>query len=683
MREREVRWYIGNTQDSLESMEERIFVLDRIDGPDTNGQVRLVAKDPLSLLDDKRTLAPRQNRGELAGTIDDTDTILTLKPVAIGPTPGIVELEYDLPTPYFIAVGGSEVMKVTSVNVAGNSLTVERGQKNTEAVQHGIDSRIQVALEYDALPPQDILSDLLINYVGSTQKFADFISSNNWDAEVNEFLGGPATIKYTALITEPTPVNDLCNEVCKQAGISLWWDDTLSEIQLQVLRRVVGIETLYDDNIILRNSFSQRENPNKRISQTWIYYAQINPTEREDPNNFREALVNISTLSEEAYGTPSVERIFSRWIPINGFIIAERTSNVILTRYSLPPRTFKFSLLRNEDLEIPLLGVGVTIAPYNLQDDTGDQAVIQAQITEVLPRDATWEVTAEEFTRSDIPFLPPAPNLFVIPIVTNQNNINILTEFNRLYNFDDLTSGDVVRCEVRQNVQIGSGSTSLPSLRTGTGWPNGVELELDIFQGAIIAGKGGAGGSASNPSRSFGQRNNTAVANNGGNGGVGVLVEHPIKITNNGIIGGGGGGGGAAASIEQAEFVFFRIADIAYASAGGGGGGGLGSGGVATSAGAARSGINGAKLTGGATVTASDSSNEAITVNASATSGAGGNLGQPGTTGSASGSTSGASPNFTQRVTGSAGQPGAAVNGDSLVISGDTWPGDIRGSRIN
>ncbi len=685
MREREVRWYIGNTQDSLESMEERIFVLDRIDGPDTNGQVRLVAKDPLSLLDDKRTLAPRQNRGAVGSPVSDTDTSVTLKPI------GITALQYNNPTPYFVTLGGTEVMRVTAVNTATDTLTVQRAQKNTEAIEHSVDTRVQVALEYETETPQNILSDLLLNYVGSPTAPAlqDYINATNWDSEVDEFLGGGATISYTALITEPTPVNDLCNEICQQSGISLWWDDTISQIQLQVLRRVVGSGEVYDDNKILRNTFSQRENPNKRISQTWIFYAQINPTVRDDPDNFREALVNVpTTIFADAFESPSVERIFSRWIPLNGFVIAERASNLLLTRYFLPPRTFKFEILRGENVAPPVLGTGISVAPFNIQDDTGATQEIEAQITEVLPSDATWRVTAEEFIRSDIPLLQPDPNFFPIPLNTNQNNINIKTEFDRLYPGATLQSGDIVRCEVRNNVIIGSTSITTPAIRTGTGWPSNITLELLIFANGIVAGHGGVGGLA----EFRGPR--TAFAADAGDGGPALLVESAITITNNGIIGGGGGGGGAAA----AGSIFIRSFDpsaFAIALSGGGGGAGriLGRGGTTENrvalSGSQRTGIanlqngaNGTTTTGGAGGNTTTSIPFAsFTIEATAIAGAGGGLGEAGGTASTSAFSLGNNPVATQAVS-SPGQPGDAIQGIGFVNSGASALGDIRGNTI-
>jgi hypothetical protein len=111
-----------------------------------------------------------------------------------------------------------------------------------------------------------------------------------------------------------------------------------------------------------------------------------------------------------------------------------------------------------------------------------------------------------------------------------------------------------VNCTVRSGALIGSDSTSRAALSTGR-WPTGSTLLLSIEAGAIVSGKGGAGGR--------GESVVGLLSENGSSGGYAIGVAANTTIVNRGMIqaGGGGGGGGGKSGTQ----------------AGGGGGGGAGS----------------------------------------------------------------------------------------------------------
>lgn len=99
-----------------------------------------------------------------------------------------------------------------------------------------------------------------------------------------------------------------------------------------------------------------------------------------------------------------------------------------------------------------------------------------------------------------------------------------------------------VSCTIRSGALIGSDSTSTPALQTGT-WPTGSTLLLSIEEGAIVSGKGGAGGRGGNLIPSPGT---TATA--GESAGPAIRTEIATTITNRGRIQGGGGGGAGSAA---------------------------------------------------------------------------------------------------------------------------------------
>lgn len=635
LRGKTLRWLIARNGQPLSAMERRGFVIDRIEGPSSDGKVNIVAKDPLTLLDDKRAQAPRLSRGIIAnaGGINAGATSLTLAPAGMG------NLEY--PASGIAAIGGREIVTFTRTN---DVMTIVRGQFNTEAVAHDTDDRVQICLRYNGVDPGDIIRDLMINYSNIP---SSFINQSDWNAETDEFLGRV----YTALIAEPTSVVTLINEILEQAAMTVWWDEIARQIRLQVLRSV-SAQFKYDDNIMMEGSFNISDQPDKRVSQAWTYFGQINPLERQDdPKNYRNTLLSVRLESEENHGTPAIKSIYSRWITQFGRTAAERLNNLILARYGEPPRMLSMRLLRGSGVPAPALGGGALVESFYTQDDTGVPVPIRTQIIEQRTSDATWDVKAEEITLQAIEETDD-PTIKVVPIDVDTENFNLRTAYLQLYS--ETLSGDTVICEVRSGVVVTSANTSQPAWATGNGWPSGVTLQLRIEPGSFVVGRGGNGGTAR--SDGFVQR---SFAQSGESGGSGMSIQATISIQNDGVIGGGGGGGGGAANFSS----------LFGASAGGGGAAAFGPRGTASTASGsgARPSANG--VAGGVELGGAGGNASQIVAG-----GKGGNLGQAGGPGVIL-----VSGQF--NWTGSGGAAGAAVNGDSLV----TWTtlGDVRGARIN
>lgn len=192
-------------------------------------------------------------------------------------------------------------------------------------------------------------------------------------------------------------------------------------------------------------------------------------------------------------------------------------------------------------------------------------------------------------------------------------------------------------------------STGVYAFYTGS-YPAGSNLTLNVLGGAVIAGRGGAGGIGA-PSGVCG----CVPGNPGQQGGPGLILQTPTWLYNYGTISGGGGGGGGGGA---------ECGYIWNASAGGGGGGApYGTGAGTNGCGVTRgrfggTGANGALFSGGG----GGASGNGIT----AVGGRGGDLGQFGSAGqtiSASG--------------GAGGAPGIGISGIGNFLGGH-W-GDVRG----
>lgn len=510
LRGRGFRLIRGTLGQTLAQMETRHFIIDSFDGPSMDGTYTIVAKDVLKILDGDRAQAPAVSQGFLTGTLTDSGTSATLNPSGIG------NLQY--PASGFVAIGGKEICAFTR---SGDTLTLTRGQFETEAVEHAAGDRVQLCLQYSGEDPADIIADLMENYGGVPSAYIPLAA---WQSQTAAYLRR----QYSALIAEPTSVSKLISELVEQAALSIWWDENAQLMRLIVLRQIPDDANRFDDENVLGGTLRITEQPNSRLSQVWTYFAQINPLRSAtEADNFRSIAVTVDVEAETDYGSPAIKKIFSRWIPAGGRTVASRVNDIQLGRFRDAPRKFTFELFRYS-VERPQIGLGYQIEAWPLQTDIGERDRVPMQFVKITPDADRFRVEAEElrfveFDEEDI-------DNRVIIFDSDINNVNLRTTHDLLYPAP--VEGDEVSIIVESGAIIGSTSTAVAAMIAGD-WPTGVALTLTVR--GRIQGAGGAGANASGSS----------PFPAGGAGGVALYTRYPIDVVlSSGEIWGGGGGGG-------------------------------------------------------------------------------------------------------------------------------------------
>lgn len=530
-----IRLIRGVLGQALEDMETWHFVIASSSGPDTDGVFTLTAKDALKLADNSKAQAPALSTGYLASDIASGATSATLSPTGIG--------DEEYPASGWVCIGGEEVCAFTR---SGNSLTLTRGQFNTVAAAHSAQDRVQLVLRFDAESPADIISELLQDYASVP---SEYIPLADWQAEIDAYL---QTV-YSAVITEPTGVQDMIAELIEQAALIVWWDPAARLIRLRVIREIPTTAYAFDAESTLEGSVSIDEQPDKRLSQVWTYFAQRNPTKSlTDKSNYASCASTIDLEAEADYGGAEVKEIFSRWIPTGGRATALRLNALQLGRYVDPPRRISFDAWRHGDVT-PQLGVGYNFESWPLQTAAGVSDPTPIQIVRLDLQDDKYRIEAEEMLFTD--YISPNPDEHYITIDVSTNNVNLRTLHDTL--FPEPTASTNVFLTIETGVTVGSTSTSTSALDVGS-WPSGATVT--ITNNGRIQGCGGAGGHGDDRG---GVDNPTA----GSPGGTAFYTRYAVAITNNGQMWGGGGGGGGGSGNS-----------VLGVSTGGGGGGGGGSG---------------------------------------------------------------------------------------------------------
>lgn len=679
---RVIQGYVGQT---LDQMETRHFIIDSFDGPTLDGKFTITAKDPLKALDGDRAQAPAVNSGRLNADITNSATTATLTPSGIGNS------EYAASG--YLNIGGTEIVSFTR---SGDTLTITRGQKNTTGVAHSSGDRVQQCLVYTAQDPANIIKDLEVTYGGLD---SSYIPLSDWTAETAAYNGQV----YTVTITEPTPVKTLVAELVEQAGLAHWWDEINEILRLQVLRAISTTAQTFDETTVLKGSLKITAQPEKRVSQVWTYFAQINPLKILTLDNFSGRAVIEDTDSETNYGSPSIKTIISRWIPTGGRIIAETLDQIQLGRYLSPPRKIEFALPIAEGTVLPVAGAGYQLSAPPVQDVDGSRTTIPFTVTSIKVKDGVCSVTGEELNWTE---LRPDPTNRIIALDSNSYNQSFRDLHDSL--FGSPYAGGTVTLQLASNARIGSTSTGAYALDTGT-WPTvsftatrstvsktltSISDTSPFVAGQAITGTGlpnncrvvsktsnsvtidqfpSSNGTGSltlwttilkfvNDGQVFGKGGrggNSVVADNhtgetGEGGGPALKVRAPIEVTGSGQIGGGGGGGGAAGSDYQGFF--------GPQVNGGGGGGGDGEQGGDGGSGA---GGSGSGQGGGSKGNSSGGSSNY-------SGWRGGNGGALGTAGG----------NATGDFAGVGGPGGASIDGASLTITSG-FSGSLSGAQIN
>lgn len=345
-------------------------------------------------------------------------------------------------------------------NTSSDLLTLlARGLNGTTADAHSAGDRVQVCVEYTAARPDEIVADLMQTYGGVDPSY---IPATSWQTETETFNRR----LYTGIIAEPTPVRTLIQEMIQQAGLAIWWDPVERLVFLQVLRAVTSDARVFDESQILEGTLSIAEQPDKRVSQVWVYYGQRNPLDgQDDPSNYRSCEVILDTTAEANYGAPAIQKIYSRWIAFGGQTTAERIGNLQLGRYVNPPRKFAFNLLRTAAAVGLVLGAGYFIGNPELQAADGSRVNVPVQITRDRADAGQHAYEAEENRQVSY---DSDDNLTVV-IDSNIRGINLRTLYDTLYSAP--LPGDTVTFVVNDNVVVGATSATLAAIDTGT-WPS-------------------------------------------------------------------------------------------------------------------------------------------------------------------------------------------------------------------
>ena len=340
--------YEGYEGQALSEMQSRLFILERVDGPDASGSVRLHGVDPLQLSDRRRALFPRATPIILNGSIDPSTTSIN-----------VFSSEADLSDAFgntgsnrFARIG-DEIFRYTGFNLIDaetgqyNLTGVARGVLGTTAADHDGGESVQRVGRYEGESFWLVAYDLLVNHTRVTEctgcpMGSSFIDLDQWNEEGERFL---SIFFATGTVIAPTPVSDLLGELSQQGMFSIWWDERRRTIPLLAVRPPQEAPIPLNDRDHILPGATLTEDPNARFTRVIVYYALRNPTRSlTDVANYARGNLRGDPEVElpEVGGEVRTQIVFSRWIREDALAII--LASKLLARYRDTPRYLTITL---------------------------------------------------------------------------------------------------------------------------------------------------------------------------------------------------------------------------------------------------------------------------------------------------------------------------------------------------
>lgn len=359
-----MRVYSGYLTDPIDLTNFRCetYALDSFSGPNSNHKASFTGKDLVRETVTDDAVMPKPALGTLA--IDMTTT-----------TPGIM---YQLKTPGgddYNDVGGgyvridSEIIGYANTgggaedSGVGGMFNITRGMFGTTVVAHTAGAEVQQCIYYDdTTTVADILDDALTNY---TDLNASYFTPADWDTEFLDWAAGHVA---STVLSEPTSVRVIFEELTVQYLFDMWWDPENVEVLVQCMHPHITATSLTNSSNIVAGSFRTQDKPDERKTQVWVYWGVRDMTgSYSSPKDFYHGTGygDLDAQDDAEYGDTRVLKIYSRWIiqEYDAYRLATRLLGVIRDT----PAVYTFDV----DAKDGTIVIGDYVTLDTAQDATG------------------------------------------------------------------------------------------------------------------------------------------------------------------------------------------------------------------------------------------------------------------------------------------------------------------------
>ncbi len=361
-----------------DGLQESVYFIDKIDGPDANGNVTITGKDVLTFIDNDKVKLPAPTKLTLSAFINAAVTSITLL---------CADTSTDIPATEGYLCIDNEVMRVTvdSTDATHAYCTVVRGALNSTAATHDAATKAQYCYiigEIDGVTARvdEVIYQVLVD---GTVPIAN-IDAAGFTLEGDDWGSG---MDFFGVITAPTGVKDIIRQITEQSGAYIWFDVREQVVKFRLTHPAISddITSLNEEYNFVEQSLSVKVDDAERLTQVIYHYGILDPTrDLASPENYQGVYspVNLEAGDPNGneYRTARIRNIFGRWVPFSGYGAASSVADRMADAYQVPLVSISFRL----DAKDAALWVGSTVVvdSRSFVDDTGTRKPQIALITE-------------------------------------------------------------------------------------------------------------------------------------------------------------------------------------------------------------------------------------------------------------------------------------------------------------
>lgn len=320
----------------------KTYFLQKVEGPDAGGTVKITCKDPLRWGDKEKAQCPFPCKAKLHTATDKTSTGLFVDDITDIPI-GTEWIRID-----------KEIMYVTGRNDGAGTLSVTRATMPSwyeasamVAEDHSVGSGVQWCVLFNGARIDSVIATLLTDFTEIPSAYID--TAQMADEAALWF----STYYMHALITEPTEVTKLLDEICLHLAI-IWWDERTSKIKLTAVKPANGtLAKLNDDDNLQADTVQLSYDYDSRISQAWCYYAMRTPIVENENKLFNysrtQIAADLDTELPDQYGQPAIREILSRWLTKDQASLAIEITSRLLSEFKNTKSVLTFKVDSKDD----------------------------------------------------------------------------------------------------------------------------------------------------------------------------------------------------------------------------------------------------------------------------------------------------------------------------------------------
>lgn len=340
--DRPLKFYTGffdGENFSLSNFKEKLYFIQKIQGPDSNGRVVITAVDPLIQLSEKQARTPETPNAELASSLGAGAT----GTVNIGDNAG-----YSVDGG--IAKINDEYLEYSGLSGSDSIVVVGRAAYGSSSASHDAGDNINPCYSFEDKNVVDVIRDLIELF--SPIDHALYIPDSDWEYQRDTFMNGDVA---TGVIDAGEPIKGRINALCEYFRVSVWWDDELQKVSLKPIGPLISAAERYNtaENILDEGEDIVRD-PSKAVSAVIVHFGRKDHSKDDDEKkNYSSHYVVPNPDAIAGHGKEIIREVYASYIPNSGTATANKLADRIIAQLSEGEITYHFRLdVRDSTLKV-------------------------------------------------------------------------------------------------------------------------------------------------------------------------------------------------------------------------------------------------------------------------------------------------------------------------------------------